>query len=322
MPGDEATTLEALLDVLPTPVFNRGHLWKMLAYVDPARAEAFLDSTTEALEDALPRLSELSDRLGAQLGARLAKAAADIRRYVQHDRRRVGLPHIGRGRVLGDFASASDFYGLTTNDSITSYKEFLLYLARTCRETRNVVTGLLAVVDGVDAGDPEVRARCGRMRTELEEIDSELEQAIPALDRCARAIEEVLATTTDFEHRRRLLMDRAGSSEEPVAALLAAIAKVRLQTAWLVRSERNTITDVRKIGEFRLVVRFVNGDEREVELGDDYWGAFHGISMDPDRFALVRLDAEANQLVWDGGVRLDGERLRTMMDDGAPRLNG
>lgn len=67
---------------------------------------------------------------------------------------------------------------------------------------------------------------------------------------------------------------------------------------------------VRPLGSYRVHLRFADGLEGELDLGDliTFDGVFAPL-RDPARFAEVRADPELGTIVWPGGADLDPDVL-------------
>lgn len=58
-----------------------------------------------------------------------------------------------------------------------------------------------------------------------------------------------------------------------------------------------------------LVVRFDDGQIREIDMTDELWGTMFTPLKDPAFFARVRVDEERGTVVWPNGLDLDPETL-------------
>ena len=70
------------------------------------------------------------------------------------------------------------------------------------------------------------------------------------------------------------------------------------------------IVEVRALGGHRLLLRFEDGVEGELDFADRlrFEGVFSSLK-DPDMFALVRVDTELGTIVWPNGADLDPDVL-------------
>jgi hypothetical protein len=66
---------------------------------------------------------------------------------------------------------------------------------------------------------------------------------------------------------------------------------------------------VKALPQFRLLVRFADGLEGEVDLSGDLWGPAFEELRDPAYFGLVQVDPDLGTVVWPNGVDLARETL-------------
>jgi hypothetical protein len=78
------------------------------------------------------------------------------------------------------------------------------------------------------------------------------------------------------------------------------------------------VTEVEALEDYRLRLRFDDGEERVVDLSDMLWGTMGEPLRDPDYFRLVRVDPELRTVVWPNGLDLDPEVLHGDHEPAAP----
>lgn len=69
------------------------------------------------------------------------------------------------------------------------------------------------------------------------------------------------------------------------------------------------LVSAKHAGEYRLVLRFSDGVEGEVDLGDELWGAMFEPLADVSAFSQARLDEELGTVVWPNGADFAPEFL-------------
>jgi hypothetical protein len=70
------------------------------------------------------------------------------------------------------------------------------------------------------------------------------------------------------------------------------------------------VVEVRALGAHRLHLRFADGVEGEVDLGEMIrWEGVFAPLAEPDRFAEVRVDPTLGTIVWPNGADLDPDVL-------------
>ena len=74
-------------------------------------------------------------------------------------------------------------------------------------------------------------------------------------------------------------------------------------------SSMHTVTECRAEGNYTLWVRFDDGLEGRVYLGDLVLTKSYGTLSDEDIFSRVSFDPVSNTLTWGGGIYLDPEVL-------------
>jgi hypothetical protein len=99
-----------------------------------------------------------------------------------------------------------------------------------------------------------------------------------------------------------------------VSRLLLAVAQVMHATAWSVSSPTTTLIAANFLHGYRQRVSFADGLTGDVELADEFWQQYYGISMDLEAFRLFQLDKESNVIVWPNHHFLNGESVRFLVD--------
>jgi Protein of unknown function (DUF2442) len=69
------------------------------------------------------------------------------------------------------------------------------------------------------------------------------------------------------------------------------------------------VTEVEPLDGYTLRLRFDDGSERVVDLGDVLWGKMAEPLRDREYFRLVRVDPELRTIVWPNGFDLDPDVL-------------
>jgi hypothetical protein len=69
------------------------------------------------------------------------------------------------------------------------------------------------------------------------------------------------------------------------------------------------VTHVEPLEAYRLRLRFDDGSERIVDLGDVLWGPMAEPLRNPEYFRRVRVDEELRTVVWPNGFDLDPDVL-------------
>lgn len=62
-------------------------------------------------------------------------------------------------------------------------------------------------------------------------------------------------------------------------------------------------------GDYRILVRFADGREGEIDLAQELWGEVFEPLKDPSVFRRFRLDTELNTIAWETGADLAPEFL-------------
>lgn len=88
------------------------------------------------------------------------------------------------------------------------------------------------------------------------------------------------------------------------------------------RSGVHTLTDLRAEGNYTLWLRFDDGLEGHVYLGEWIETLRHGVLSDEQSFRRVAIDPVSNAVTWEGGIRLDPEVLyRDLVSKAASALH-
>jgi hypothetical protein len=287
---------------------------ELLAWLDAGRA-------TSHLHDAARRAGALGAALSAaerEPGVpfeELVPACEEFARDFAEDP--AALPHIGWQEVVDD-ASALRRYGFSSNRSVETFEELLRWGAAASRRLVGILTLTLRFVES-HAGAGALPEGFGDLPATIASRREEWARAQAVLDRTATVVGAVMAETHAFPRRRVLLKERAESEDAAVAKLLRAVAGVLSPWAWLVRAPESRVLSCEVVGDYGLRLRFGDGTDRDVELGQDYWSTT-GVSMDPELFRSVCVDPGCNRLVWPNGVQVPGERLHLAIREG--RLGG
>ena len=77
------------------------------------------------------------------------------------------------------------------------------------------------------------------------------------------------------------------------------------------------VCDVKVRGPHRLWLRFTDGAEGEIDLGQQLTGPIFQPLRDPSAFAAVRVDPEIRTIAWPNGADFAPEFLRSLLDDAA-----
>ncbi len=83
--------------------------------------------------------------------------------------------------------------------------------------------------------------------------------------------------------------------------------------------EIHRVTGFQKVGPFTLRVEFEDGTAQVIDFQPVLAGKMFGPLADPDVFDQVRLDPEADTLVWPNGADFDPATLHDWPEEG-PRL--
>ena len=75
------------------------------------------------------------------------------------------------------------------------------------------------------------------------------------------------------------------------------------------QSMMHTITECRAEGNYTLWLRFDDGLEGSLDLGDLVLTESYLAISDAETFARVAIDPVSNAVTWAGGIKLDPERL-------------
>ena len=82
----------------------------------------------------------------------------------------------------------------------------------------------------------------------------------------------------------------------------------------------HTLTELRAVGNYTLWLRFSDGLEGHVYLGELV--ASNGILSDETAFGRVSIDPVSNAVTWGGGIRIDPETLyRNLVNKAAAPLH-
>jgi len=74
------------------------------------------------------------------------------------------------------------------------------------------------------------------------------------------------------------------------------------------------VCDVKVRGAYRLWLRFSDGAEGEIDLGQQLTGPIFRPLRDPSTFATVRVDPEIRTIAWPNGADFAPEFLRSLLD--------
>ncbi len=80
------------------------------------------------------------------------------------------------------------------------------------------------------------------------------------------------------------------------------------------------VCDVEVRGAYRLWLRFSDGAEGEIDLGQQLAGPIFQPLRDPSAFAAVRVDPEIRTIAWPNGADFAPEFLRGLLDKKATAL--
>ncbi len=83
--------------------------------------------------------------------------------------------------------------------------------------------------------------------------------------------------------------------------------------------EIHRVTGFQKVGAFTLRVEFEDGTDQVIDFRPVLAGKMFGPLADPELFGQVRLDPEADTLVWPNGADFDPATLHDWPEEG-PRL--
>jgi len=76
--------------------------------------------------------------------------------------------------------------------------------------------------------------------------------------------------------------------------------------------------DVDVRGAYRLWLRFSDGAEGEIDLGQQLTGPIFQPLRNPSAFAAVRIDPEIGTIAWPNGADFAPEFLRSLLGDNKP----
>ena len=77
------------------------------------------------------------------------------------------------------------------------------------------------------------------------------------------------------------------------------------------------VCEVKVRGPHRLWLRFSDGAEGEIDLGQQLTGPIFQPLRDPSAFAAVRVDPEIRTIAWPNGADFAPEFLRSLLGDTA-----
>ena len=146
-----------------------------------------------------------------------------------------------------------------------------------------------------------------------------LEAMQEKLERAATVIGDVLTLTAEFNERRAILRQRASSEAPDVSRLLLAAAQIRRVTAWTIPSPESTLTAAVFLYGYRLRVSFADGVSGELELAEEFWHDYYGISMNVEVFRSFHLDTDSNAIYWSDRQFVTGETARRVFCDHSPK---
>jgi hypothetical protein len=75
------------------------------------------------------------------------------------------------------------------------------------------------------------------------------------------------------------------------------------------RTNLHTVTDLRAEGNYTLWLRFDDGLEGRVYLGEWVASAMYGVLCDEQSFRRVAIDPVSRAVTWEGGINLDPDVL-------------
>jgi hypothetical protein len=254
------------------------------------------------------------------IGQEVASLIVACKDYAERYGRQQGesympLPHIGWGQRLAGFTftTGREHFGFSTRDSIGIYQQLLHYFVRSCSDLIEVRSHVQRLLRLIAATEPSLQTRAEHIESSVEEGTRRLEEMRQKLERTATVIGDVLTYAVGFDERRATLRQRASSEAPDVSRLLLAVAQVRSAEAWSIPSPETTLTAAVFVNGYRLCVSFADGLSGELELGEEFWQGFYGISMDLEAFRLFHLDIENNAIVWSRQQHLSGEGARLLV---------
>ncbi len=74
-------------------------------------------------------------------------------------------------------------------------------------------------------------------------------------------------------------------------------------------NELPQLVEARHLGEYRVWLRFSDGNEGEADLAQDMWGEVFEPLLDLGQFAMLRVDPAMGTIVWPNGADLAPEYL-------------
>lgn len=302
-----------------------GRMLDLLADLDAGRVADVVHALADCCE-ALGKSLVQTKPDGQERPTELVDACETfVQAYQLRERRLTPMGHIGWQTVVDDFAVLRRQYGFSSTRSIETFDELAQYLSRASAALTRVLEGCDRLVAELRETDqPSTPEEWDALAASISERIARWVRTREVLDRTSLAVREVLTRNDDFQKQRRALGERSTvesnvESNDDVARLLAAIARVLSPWAWLVRSADSRLTACEPVGSYRLRLGFADGLVREIELGADYWNTT-GLEMDPELFDSVRIDRQRNALVWSNGFADSGERLHLAITEG--RLGG
>jgi Protein of unknown function (DUF2442) len=85
-------------------------------------------------------------------------------------------------------------------------------------------------------------------------------------------------------------------------------------------SEIAHVTDVEPLGGHRLLLRFEDGAEGELDFSTEPWRGVFAPLENPAYFALVEVDDELGTIAWPNGADIAPETLRLWVSEGRDRV--
>lgn len=243
----EPSVLESMLDLFATRrAFFKGdeqaldHVLKMLDYSDAGRALVVARSLAESAAEIEGSLRQLRSSTHSSLKDAVGRLIVACKDYAERygarpeEESMLGLPHIGWGQRLANFAVSDSRFGFTSSGSIETFKEFIEYLAQSFRDLVTVRDLAKEVVSRIATAEPTLAERCGVVGSQISCGGSDLRHAVAELELGAQRVGEIVSSTSDFQARRMAAADMAkGEASPTVARLLIAVSKIRGPVAWL-----------------------------------------------------------------------------------------
>lgn len=333
---DSENVFERILDILSTHrAFFKGdeqlfkdtqyaisniELFKQLGYLDAGRSIVVAESFAKSIKIFQEEFSKLETINSQVLKEQLSTLIVMCKDYIEkfgkdENASNLSLPHIGRNQRMFDFNRGASQYVFNSNDSIEAFKQLLEYLLNSCEDLILIREQTLSIVENIKKQKNYTKERAEHIQTEILNGIKTLGKISEIFKEIIYTIEEVLRETSFFDERRNLLKEKSQLTNGIVSYLLNAISNVRSSKSWVMTSDKTIITKAEYLKDYHLKVFFADGQNFDVQIGNEIWDDFSGFHMEEETFKSFFIDFEQNEIRWhkENRARMTGEHIRNQL---------